>query len=187
MQDLTPVQRQVLELSLAGCSSTDIGLRLGFTRQRADEALRQAHKRVVTDQASRWATTQAEAGPRRAVHGQFLIRSNDLPRPDGRSGPSEDRCVVWGVRHWPREYEWCWTVSVDRLWSRADTCQAYARWSQWLIVIQDISDDEHPALPELGSDGTSTARYSPVELTKTLAWVMGLRALLYDRGAVLAT
>lgn len=187
MQELTAIQRRVLDLSLEGHSATEIGTLCGFSRQRADEVLTTIERRFMTAEASHWATTRTAIAPRRALHGEFIIRSGNLPREDGRSGPDEDRSVVWNVDGWPVAWAWAGVAPVDRPWSMTDTRNAYR---EWVMRLYRPPRQGRPVseLPTLESD---TPRHQPpeypmhsvIELTKTLAWVIGVKALLYDTSA----
>lgn len=54
MQGLTPIQRQVFDLSLQGASPTEIGRRLQISRQRAKEILETIERKKMRDESGTW-------------------------------------------------------------------------------------------------------------------------------------
>jgi hypothetical protein len=185
---LTPAQQRVLELYMNGHTSTQIGRALGFTRQRADEVIEVLQRKVLTTVPSELAHTRESHPPdsrtnpwppaaRRAVQGVFVLRSAVLLREDGLELPDggipDERGVVWSVSAWPRLTAWSWVASRTRPWSVRDTQQIYTDWGLWLDVCKKPFGQH--ILPALGSE----PHYDLDELTRTLAWVIGVEGLIY--------
>jgi hypothetical protein len=188
---LTPVQFRVLELYLPGDkTSKQIGDVLGFSRQRADEIIETLRKKVLSTGPSGWAKTRelhppdSRANPwpppaRRAQQGEFVLRSAILPREDGLELSDgvvpDERVITWTWFGCPRRLGWSWVVSRSRPWSIADTQVTYADWCRWVDAAQSSTSGQPYQLPELGSEPC----YGVVELTRTLAWVIGVEGLIY--------
>jgi hypothetical protein len=195
LANLTPTQLAVLNLYRINQSAKQIGTALGFSRQRADEIIEALRRKVLTTDPSEWATTRELHPPdsrtqpwpppaRRARQGEFVMRAVVLPREDGTDLPYvPDECsITWtwyGVAS--RRLGWSWAASRTCPWSIEDTLTAYADWRTWMDAAQRapyIMPAERIVLPELGTQ----ACYDPGELTRTLAWVIGVEGLIYPAG-----
>ena len=77
------------------------------------------------------------------------------------------------MRH---RYMWCWAMPRDQPWLLQDTRDAYQDWENHILHRQNTDNIvPYPVLPSLDSDPAYTLR----ELTVTIAWVAGVKALLY--------
>jgi hypothetical protein len=190
LANLTPTQLAVLNLYRSNQSAKQIGTALGFSRQRADEIIEALRRKVLTTDPSEWATTrelhppESRAQPwpppaRRARQGEFVMRAVVLPREDGTDLPSvPDECsITWTWYGCPRRLGWSWAASRTCPWSIEDTLTTYADWCMWMDTAQR-HQRWHNNLPELGTE----VCYDPGELTRTLAWVIGVEGLIYPSG-----
>lgn len=198
MDKLTALQREVLALYARGMSSpTELGAQLGFSRQRAQKILRDLRCRVLLSSPSQYSVTDAVYPlarrdeiypwrPRRARQNRFVLRGALARREDGRDAPPDhlpaDECfVTWTDLGMSRGTGWSWTAPLDRPWSLDDTKLVYRNWAAWLAYLQRTKDPvDRWMLPPLdAADWCATT-----ELTRTIAWVIGVEALVYPVPAV---
>jgi sigma-70-like protein len=189
---LTPRELQVLELYRPGNrSSKQIGDLLGVSRQRTDEIIDALRRKVLTTEPSQLATTRqthlpdSKANPwppaaRRARQGEFVMRSGILAREDGLELPDgaiPDECsITWTCYGAPRRLGWSWAVSRLQPWTVEDTSNTYADWCMWLNLAQ-ANLPTRQMLPPINSEPA----YDLIELTRTLAWVIGVEGLIYPQ------
>jgi hypothetical protein len=206
---LTHRELQVLELYRPGNkSSKQIGELLGVSRQRTDEIIDALRRKVLTTEPSQLATVrqmhlpESKTNPwpppaHRARQGEFVMRSGILAREDGLELPDgaiPDECsVTWTWYGTPRRLGWSWAVSRLQPWTVEDTQATYADWCVWMATAQSNQDTYTDwrkldtagrgwryQLPELGHEPA----YDVIELTRTLAWVIGVEGLIYPRPGV---
>lgn len=188
MEDLTPLELQALRLYVAGTTShSELGKALGKSRQHAQALTAALRRKVLIDRASDFASTRSAypaesvADPfprmaRRARLGEFVLRATPQLREDGRDAPADECSVIWTYRGMPRELGWTWTADRTKVWTLQHTRDTYAHWAAYLEVLGHRPYTTRWTLPTLAEQGPD----SVVELTCTLAWVIGTEALIYE-------